>query len=125
MILVSPPSPLIFLAVINWLPDMRLQYGCDHGVNAEDTQRGLQQGLTSLKQLSDFFDFPMENRLIVHQHVFANSVYIPMEGGCQDPVSSIHTAKKESLKLSALTMILILLDLKCLYSMYGRFIIHG
>jgi hypothetical protein len=26
------------------------------------------------------------SRLVVHQHVFANEVYLPMEGGCQDPV---------------------------------------
>jgi hypothetical protein len=30
-------------------------------------------------------DLPMD-RLVIHQHVYANEVYLPMEGGCQDPV---------------------------------------
>jgi hypothetical protein len=26
------------------------------------------------------------DRLVVHRHVYANEIYLPMEGGCQDPV---------------------------------------
>lgn len=32
-----------------------------------------------------------EDRLIVHRHVYAEEVFLPMEGGCQDPVYNTWT----------------------------------
>ncbi len=26
------------------------------------------------------------DRFVIHQHVYADKIYLPMEGGCQDPV---------------------------------------
>lgn len=46
---------------------------------------GLREGLKAIQLMMKLFDFP-EDRYIVHQHVFAREIYLPMEGACQDPV---------------------------------------
>ena len=33
-------------------------------------------------------------RLVVHRHVFAREIYLPMEGGCQDPGKSSKKNKR-------------------------------
>ena len=59
--------------------------GCDTKKKKDQTEAGLNHGLLSMKPLMQLVGLSMD-RLIVHQHVFANEVYLPMEGGCQDPV---------------------------------------
>lgn len=38
-----------------------------------------------MKLMMSLFDFPMD-RFIVHENVYAREIFLPMEGGCQDPV---------------------------------------
>jgi len=66
-------------------PDIKIMVGCDSKKGAERTLAGLRHGLLSMQPLMDIVGLDME-RLVVHQHVYANEVYLPMEGGCQDPV---------------------------------------
>lgn len=41
--------------------------------------------MRSVYLLGDFFNLA-RHRFLVHQHIHANEIYLPMEGGCQDPV---------------------------------------
>ena len=45
----------------------------------------MRQGLQAIKPMMELVGLSMD-RLIVHKHVYAEEVYLPMEGGCQDPV---------------------------------------
>ena len=66
-------------------PDVRIMFGCDSKGKDYITQAGLQHGLQSIRPFLELVGLS-EDRLVVHKHVFAEEVYLPMEGGCQDPV---------------------------------------
>jgi hypothetical protein len=66
-------------------PDVKIMFGCDSKKKSYITQAGLQHGLQSIRPFLELVGL-REDRLVVHQHVFAEEVYLPMEGGCQDPV---------------------------------------
>jgi len=51
----------------------------------ERTKGGLAKGLRAMEPLMRLVNISM-SRLVVHKNVYANEVYLPMEGGCQDPV---------------------------------------
>ena len=59
--------------------------GCDAKKHPEITIAGLEHGLQALRPLMDLAGLSMK-RLIVHTHVYAEEVFLPMEGACQDPV---------------------------------------
>jgi hypothetical protein len=62
-----------------------LQFGCDAKRGKAATEQGLRQGVQAITPMLQLVGLDV-NRLIVHKHVHANEVYLPMEGGCQDPV---------------------------------------
>lgn len=59
--------------------------GCDAKRGKAATEQGLRQGLQAIKPMMELVGLSMD-RLVVHKHVFAQEVYLPMEGGCQDPI---------------------------------------
>jgi len=73
---------------LDWLlrnPDVRIVWGCDTKPKARLTQAGLEAGLQAMQPFMEMVGLSME-RLVVHQHVYAQEAWYPMEGGCQDPV---------------------------------------
>jgi hypothetical protein len=60
-------------------------YGCDSKNSVKATRRGLEAGLRGIRPYMKMLGLNM-SRLIVQKNIFANEVYLPMEGGCQDPV---------------------------------------
>jgi hypothetical protein len=66
-------------------PDVFILIGCDSKNNQKLTESGLRYGLLTLKPFMDIIGLSM-NRLVVHRHVYADEIYLPMEGACQDPV---------------------------------------
>jgi hypothetical protein len=58
---------------------------CDSKKKKHITQAGLTAGLAGLKPFMEFVGLSMD-RIIVQQHIQADEVWYPMEGGCQDPV---------------------------------------
>mmetsp|Transcript_32252 Transcript_32252/g.44071 ORF Transcript_32252/g.44071 Transcript_32252/m.44071 type:complete len:280 (-) Transcript_32252:93-932(-) len=66
-------------------PDVKIMYGCDSKRGKAATEVGLRAGLQAIRPLLQLVGLSMD-RLIVHRHVHAREVYLPMEGGCQDPV---------------------------------------
>ena len=79
------PRVLYHLEFLQQNPDIKILYGCDSKKTKRLTQKGLELGVAAMKLFFELLDLD-PNRLIVHQHVYANEVYLPMEGGCQDPV---------------------------------------
>ena len=59
--------------------------GCDTRNKKDTTTAGLAFGLLTLQPLLASVGIAMD-RVIYHTHVFADEIYLPMEGGCQDPV---------------------------------------
>jgi hypothetical protein len=45
----------------------------------------LKAGLQAIRPMMKLAGLSMD-RLVVHRHVFAQEIFLPMEGGCQDPV---------------------------------------
>ena len=66
-------------------PDIKILYGCDTKKTRRLTQKGLELGIAAMKLYFELLGLSPD-RLIVHKHVFAREIYLPMEGGCQDPV---------------------------------------
>lgn len=66
-------------------PDVMLLYGCDHKRTKKQTEGGLKLGIKGMRLYLDALGIDAD-RLVVHKHVYANEIYLPMEGGCQDPV---------------------------------------
>jgi hypothetical protein len=64
-------------------PSIKIMFGCDSKKNKVITDAGIAHGLRSIKPFMEIMGLSMD-RLIVHQHVAANIVYFPQEGGCQD-----------------------------------------
>jgi hypothetical protein len=79
------PRIIYHLDFLKENPDIMILIGCDTKKNAEITLAGLEHGLQALKPLFELAGLSM-SRLIVHTHVAADEVYLPMEGACQDPV---------------------------------------
>ena len=79
------PRLVYHLEFLQAHPEMKILIGCDTKKTARATEMGMHHMLLSMKPLMDLAGLSM-NRLIVHKHVFAREVYLPMEGGCQDPV---------------------------------------
>jgi hypothetical protein len=52
---------------------------------AAATQAGLRAGEKSMRMFLDMLGID-GNRLLIHQHVYAKEIFLPMEGACQDPV---------------------------------------
>jgi len=59
--------------------------GCDSKKDKTLTEAGIRYSLLTLKPFMDIIGISMD-RLVVHKHVFADEIYLPMEGACQDPV---------------------------------------
>jgi len=66
-------------------PDIKILVGCDSKKGLNRTEAGLAHGLQSMRPLMKMAGLSMD-RLIVHSHIYAQEIYLPMEGGCQDPV---------------------------------------
>eukprot|EP00596_Hydrurales_sp_CCMP1899_P000720 CAMPEP_0119036636 /NCGR_PEP_ID=MMETSP1177-20130426/4473_1 /TAXON_ID=2985 /ORGANISM="Ochromonas sp, Strain CCMP1899" /LENGTH=540 /DNA_ID=CAMNT_0006996791 /DNA_START=146 /DNA_END=1768 /DNA_ORIENTATION=- len=66
-------------------PNIKILIGCDSQKNVRKTESGIAHLLMAVKPLFELAGLSMD-RLVVHTHVFANEIYLPMEGGCQDPV---------------------------------------
>ena len=79
------PRLVYHLEFLQAHPEMKILIGCDTKKTARATEMGMHHMLLSMKPLMDLAGLSM-SRLIVHKHVFAREVYLPMEGGCQDPV---------------------------------------
>lgn len=45
----------------------------------------MKAGLQAIRPMMQLAGLSMD-RLVVHRHVFAQEIFLPMEGGCQDPV---------------------------------------
>lgn len=67
--------------LLAWL----LKIGCDAKRGKGATEQGLRQGLQAIGPMMELVGLSMD-RLVVHKHIYAQEVYLPMEGGCQDPV---------------------------------------
>eukprot|EP00605_Chrysophyceae_sp_TOSAG23-4_P001612 GSChrysophyteH1.ASY1.ANO1.1772.1 assembled CDS len=73
---------------LDWLkahPEVLIVYGCDSKKNERITQAGLEAGLKGLRLFLDYVGLDA-TRLVVHKHVYAKTAWLPMEGGCQDPI---------------------------------------
>jgi len=66
-------------------PDVKILVGCDVKKRPDITKAGLEHGLQSLRPFMELLGLDM-GRLVVHSHVAAEEVFLPMEGACQDPV---------------------------------------
>lgn len=66
-------------------PDIKILFGCDSKKKDYITQAGLAHGLQSIRPFFELTGLDME-RIVLHKHVHADEIYLPMEGGCQDPV---------------------------------------
>ena len=66
-------------------PEIKIMVGCESGHTKNHTAWGLRHMLLSMEPLMKLAGLSMD-RLVVHRHVFAREIYLPMEGGCQDPV---------------------------------------
>ena len=66
-------------------PEIKIMIGCDTKKAQKATDAGMRHMLLSMRPLMQLAGLSMK-RLIVHRHVFAREIYLPMEGGCQDPV---------------------------------------
>ena len=79
------PRIVYHLQFLKENPDVKILIGCDTKKNPEVTLAGLKSGLEALQPFMDMVGLSMM-RLVVHTHVSADEVYLPMEGACQDPV---------------------------------------
>jgi len=66
-------------------PDVQILYGCDSRPDPKQTQIALNIGLRNMKPLMKMVGLNPD-RLILHSDIYADEVYLPMEGACQDPV---------------------------------------
>lgn len=65
-------------------PDIKILVSCDT-VTSRLAEVVKAKGLAFMEPYMAFIGLSMD-RLVVHRHVYASKVYLPMEGGCQDPV---------------------------------------
>lgn len=65
-------------------PDVKILVSCDT-VPTRLAETVKAKGLAFMEPYMAFVGLSMD-RLVVHRHVYASKVYLPMEGGCQDPV---------------------------------------
>ena len=79
------PRIIYHLSFLLQYPDIKLLVGCDIKNSIKATNKGLRQGLQALQPMLKFIGISPK-RLIIHRHVYANEIYLPMEGACQDPV---------------------------------------
>lgn len=85
-------------------PDIQILYGCDIKGNHKATAKGLRQGLKALKPMLSYIGISI-SRLIIHKHIYANEIYLPMEGACQDPVyNTWHILHMRNLFLNKLNL---------------------
>ena len=73
------------LAFLKANPDIKILYGCDSRPSTKMTRVGLVMGLAGFRPLLKMVGID-PSRLVVHSDVYADVVYQPTEGGCQDPV---------------------------------------
>lgn len=71
-------------------PDIMILVGCDQDPKKRTTQAGLEQGRRFMRPFMDLVGLSMD-RLIIHQNIYAQTAYLPMEGACQDPVYNTWT----------------------------------
>lgn len=79
------PRILAHAAFLRANPDVLLLWGCDTKGGARATARGLALGMAALSPYLRLMRLD-PGRVVAHTHVFAREVFLPMEGGCQDPV---------------------------------------
>jgi hypothetical protein len=65
--------------------DIKILFGCDVKNSIKATNKGLRQGLQAIQPMLEAIGISTD-RLIIHKHVYAREIYLPMEGACQDPV---------------------------------------
>jgi hypothetical protein len=65
--------------------DIKILFGCDVKNSMKATNKGLRQGLQAIQPMLEAIGISTD-RLIIHKHVYAREIYLPMEGACQDPV---------------------------------------
>lgn len=65
--------------------DIKILIGCDVKNSMKATNKGLRQGLQAIQPMLEAIGISMD-RLIIHKHIYAREIYLPMEGACQDPV---------------------------------------
>eukprot|EP00981_Chlorochromonas_danica_P002296 scaffold440_cov277-Ochromonas_danica.AAC.30 len=83
------PRLVYHLPFLQANPDVKILYGCDYKKNSQLTLEGLNKGLQSLQLFLSFFN--ITNPILLQQNLYSSGsgggvVYLPMEGGCQDPV---------------------------------------
>lgn len=79
------PRLAYHLAFLQANPDVQILYGCDSQQTHEKTKMKLGSALSRLRPLLSLLNIS-SSRLVVHKNVYASEVYLPMEGGCMDPV---------------------------------------
>lgn len=66
-------------------PDVKILIGCDSKQTNDLTDFGLRHMMLSIQSVVELVGLSID-RFIVHKNVFAKEVYLPQEGGCQDPI---------------------------------------
>jgi hypothetical protein len=83
------PRIVYFMDLLRRYPDMMILFGCDRmQKDKTQTRRILNSGKQNLLRILSalYPDMEWQNRIVVQEHIFAQEVYLPMEGGCQDPM---------------------------------------
>lgn len=98
------PRIVYHLALLQRQPAMKILIACDSKNKKAVTQAGLEEGMRSVQLFARFFGLD-PTRFLVHQHIHAKEVYLPMEGACQDAVfNTWHVLHMRSLALQQLHM---------------------
>eukprot|EP01033_Poteriospumella_lacustris_P017332 gene17332-12389_t len=87
------PRIIYFLDLFHQYPDLYLLYGCDRmkikeKMDPSGTQRILNAGKYNLIRILTVAEPSIDwaARVLIQEHVQADEIYLPMEGGCQDVI---------------------------------------
>ena len=79
------PRIITHLQFLKDHPDIKILFGCDSKKFEKATDAGVKYAFMAIRPLMEMVGLSMD-RLLLHTHVYADQVYLPMEGACQDPV---------------------------------------
>ncbi len=79
------PRIIYHLQFLKDNPDVKILFGCDSRKTGKATDAGVKYAFMAVRPLMEMVGISMD-RLILHTHVYADEIYLPMEGACQDPV---------------------------------------
>ena len=79
------PRIITHLQFLRDHPDIKILFGCDSKKAEKATDAGIKYAYMAIRPLMDMVGLSMD-RLLLHTHIYANQVFLPMEGACQDPV---------------------------------------